>query len=168
MHLLKQSSQKPQRQKLKQRAHDADVDQAVGEGLPKPAMQEGHRNKAERILKIIGGFSKRHLCQRQQKVGAKIHKNQCARSAFEVWERKRAGTDPAHRSPQVKRLGGPVSSQGVLGFYRKAKTGRQTLSGPLRLSYARCEWLVTEKRHRGNKTWWYILRPEGDSVRPLT
>ena len=75
MKALKKPGQEPQREQLEEGSEDTGMDEAVGKGLPDPAVQKGAGNETEAIIKRNSWMRKGRLGQQQGKEGAQVQQH---------------------------------------------------------------------------------------------
>src|SRR5271157_42172 len=99
MEALEETSQKPEREQLKERPENAEMHEAISERLPQQAVDE--QEGLERQAKFSEGLLNwRYKPDDQQhKVSRQVDEDQPAGGPAEVRECERSGTDSCHRSP---------------------------------------------------------------------
>src|ERR1035438_8157230 len=109
------------------------MDKAIGETLPKPALQEEMGREGEGSEKPRSQVGKRNLRQHQDKVGGQVKQHQAAGYAVEVGECKRRCSKPGHSLSQSKPmrelvpwggLGKGLRADRISSRSRPSKTGR--------------------------------------------
>ncbi len=117
------------------------MNQAISDGLPQPAAEEGLREEDEMIEYPV---VERPICQlreQQREEGEEVEEDQLAGGASEVGKGKRKCAAPGHGQPKVKLLGHRVSLRGAAASKEAAPWPVPSMPKAVRIGAVSCVML---------------------------